>query len=173
MQVDAPNGSHVDFAAGFLEDYPFPGFGCSFPASHMELLLNLIWLLMALPAYWLWRASRRAPLRLRASSLQCLLALGCALVLLFPVISATDDLHVMRAEMDESQPGKRSVRQAASDRSSLGTSRLQSPPALLSTLDMPALSGDSKVLVLRFDLTIPTRVPALQSGRAPPFPTAL
>ena len=63
----------------------------------MELLLNLAWLLLALPAYWLWRG--RTSTR-KFSSAQCLLALGCLLVVLFPVVSATDDLRVMRAEME-------------------------------------------------------------------------
>lgn len=138
----------------------------------MELLLNLIWLLLAVPAYWLWRRSRRLPQQRRSSSLQCLLALGCALVILFPVVSATDDLHVMRAEMDESQPGKRSARQASSDRS-LGTSRLQTPPALVSTLAMPALAGDSGLLVLRPVVVLPVGVPTPRSVRAPPALFAL
>jgi hypothetical protein len=138
----------------------------------MELLLNLIWLLLALPAYWLWRSSRRAPLLKLATSMQCLLALGCALVILFPVVSATDDLHAMRAEMDESQPGKRSVRQASSDRS-LGTSRLQTPPALLSTVAMPRLGGHREALLLRPVIEIPARIPAPHRGRAPPLPVAL
>lgn len=75
----------------------------------MELLLNLVWLLLALPAYCLWRGTRPAYAGRRATSLQCLLTLGCMLVILFPVISATDDLHVMQAEMEESPAGKRCV----------------------------------------------------------------
>ena len=49
----------------------------------MELLLNLAWLLLALPAYWLWR--ERSSARVGRRSLQCLLSLGCMLVILFPV----------------------------------------------------------------------------------------
>lgn len=53
----------------------------------MELLLNIFWLLIGAGAFGIcirqWR--RGLPLRL------C--ALVCVLVLLFPVISATDDLH--------------------------------------------------------------------------------
>src|SRR5713226_515456 len=66
----------------------------------MELLLNLAWVLLGLPAYWLWRRHAGARAARRFDSLQVLLALGCALVLLFPVISASDDLHAMRAEME-------------------------------------------------------------------------
>jgi len=94
----------------------------------MELLLNLLWLLLVMPAFWLWRYSRSAPEIRKASRLHCLLALACLLVILFPVISATDDLHVMRAEMEESPTGKRSIGQSDSDKSSPSKSLLQ--PAL-------------------------------------------
>lgn len=83
----------------------------------MELLLNLAWLLLALPAYWLWRDSRCAHGR-RFASIQILLTLGCMLVILFPVISASDDLVAMRAEMEESSSSKRSVCQKAGEKAS-------------------------------------------------------
>jgi hypothetical protein len=82
----------------------------------MELLLNLAWLLLALPAYWLWRDSRTLPPGRRFTSLQVLLALGCMLVILFPVISATDDLRAMRTEMEESPASKRSVCQKTGEK---------------------------------------------------------
>src|SRR5579859_4382453 len=84
----------------------------------MELLLNLAWLLLALPAYWLWRDSRLAHDGRRFASVQILLALGCMLVVLFPVISATDDLCAMRAEMEETPAGKRSVCQRCDEKTS-------------------------------------------------------
>ena len=96
----------------------------------MELLLNLAWVLLALPAYWLWR--RNAGSR-QVSPLQGLLTLGCVLVLLFPVISASDDLHAMRAEMEESAISKRTVRQAGSDKGSAWINRLQNPPAMVAS----------------------------------------
>jgi hypothetical protein len=92
----------------------------------MELLLNLAWLLLALPAFWLWRDSRAEHDSRRFTSLQILLALGCMLVLLFPVISATDDLRAMRTEMEESPAGKRSVCQKSGEKSS--TAKWHSQP---------------------------------------------
>ena len=83
----------------------------------MELLLNLAWLLLALPAYWLWRGRNHAHAR-KFSALHFLLALGCMLVILFPVISATDDLCAMRAEFEESPVGKHSLRQTTHERPS-------------------------------------------------------
>lgn len=83
----------------------------------MELLLNLAWLLLVLPAYWFWRRSLSATGRFRPS--HRVLALGCMLVVLFPVVSATDDLRAMRAEMEESPSSKRSCH-ANSERTSTG-----------------------------------------------------
>lgn len=84
----------------------------------MELLLNLAWLLLALPAYWLWRDSRSAHDGRRIASIQILLALGCMLVILFPVISASDDLQAMRSEMEETPAGKRSACQKCGEKTS-------------------------------------------------------
>jgi hypothetical protein len=100
----------------------------------MELLLNLAWLLLVLPGYWLWRRSAHSRAARHVNARQCLLALGCVLVLLFPVISATDDLHAMRAEMEESSPGKRAVR-LAGEKHSAGVNRLQGPAALAAIAD--------------------------------------
>ncbi|HKV80320.1 MAG TPA: hypothetical protein VJP02_19380 [Candidatus Sulfotelmatobacter sp.] len=96
----------------------------------MELLLNLFWLLLAMPAYWLWRYSRTAPRRRTFDAFQCFLALGCLLVILFPVVSASDDLRAMRAEMEESS-SKKSICQAISDKQS--SLKWQAQPAALAS----------------------------------------
>src|ERR1700751_355987 len=106
----------------------------------MELLLTLFWLLLAMPAFWLWRYSRTAPERRKSSPFHTFLALGCLLVVLFPVISATDDMCAMRAEMEESSSSRRSVGQSSDDKSSLSNSLLQ--PALTVTLQ-PSFVPDS------------------------------
>ncbi len=92
----------------------------------MELLLNLAWLVLAVPAYYLWRHARCVHAGRRITSAQCILALGCLLVVLFPVVSATDDLHAMRAEMEESPLSKRNIRQASNDKASFTHSHTQS-----------------------------------------------
>jgi hypothetical protein len=127
----------------------------------MELLLNLAWILLALPGYWLWR-QRTA----RASSRQCLLSLGCALVLLFPVISATDDLHAMRAEMEESSPGKRTVR-LAPEKHSAWVNHLQSPGLVAGEFLLPVLEiGHLQVAVVCY---APRTLNLFgRAGRAPP-----
>ena len=93
----------------------------------MEFLLNLTWLLLALPADWLWQDCRSARVR-RRSSLQCFFSLGCLLIILFPVISATDDLRAMRAEVEESPISKRSISANGPEKSSC--CKIHSPSAL-------------------------------------------
>jgi hypothetical protein len=132
----------------------------------MELLLNLAWVLLALPAYWLWR--RDAGSR-GVSALQGVLALGCALVLLFPVISASDDLHAMRAEMEDSSISKRTVQQAGSEKNSAWVNWLQGAPAVVASavrLVAPEV-GRLEILVRR--LAPLARACVFQGSRAPPF----
>jgi len=135
----------------------------------MELLLNVAWLLMALPGYWLWRKRlARGPRQQAFTELQCLLALGCMLILLFPVISATDDLHAMRCEVEEPGTNKRAVRQAGSDRNSAWVTRLQTAPAMMTNAPWVAApeAGLHKDLVACF---LPLSRPCVfHAGRAPP-----
>jgi hypothetical protein len=135
----------------------------------MELLLNLAWMLLALPAYWLWRRDAGARLARRVSSLQGLLALGCVLVLLFPVISATDDLHAMRAEIEDSASSKRTVRQAGSDKSSAWVKRLQGPPAVVASA-VGLVAPEVGLLEASVQCALPlARACVFHAGRAPPF----
>lgn len=134
----------------------------------MELLLNLAWILLALPAYWLWRRSFATRAQGRLSSLQCLLALTCLLVLLFPVISATDDLHAMRAEMEESSPGKRSARQSAGEKNSVWHSRWQNLPAVLSAQISFKLIAEGRHEAVSVPQSEPRAPLVLRASRAPP-----
>jgi len=77
-----------------------------------ELLLNIVWLLLAVPAVLIWlqaRKNRPAP----RGGICALLVLGCILLLLFPVISASDDLHAMRSEIEEASASKKIVMHVA------------------------------------------------------------
>jgi hypothetical protein len=134
----------------------------------MELLLNLAWLLLTLPAWWLWRSSRGAHSRHEVRSWQCVLTLGCVLVILFPVISATDDLCAMRAEQEEPQSSKRVVRQASNGKASLGHNRLPSAPGLLAAALSFSLNAERGDLPLRTLLILPATATVLPPGRAPP-----
>ena len=131
----------------------------------MELLLNLAWLLLALPAYWLWRDRRGIGLG-RRSSLQCLLSLACMLVILFPVISATDDLHVMRSEMEESPLSKRSVSQKSGDKPS--ACKCQHHPVLASFSSLLLNNDEVWQSATVSGLLIPPIPAVTPIGRAPP-----
>jgi hypothetical protein len=135
----------------------------------MELLLNLVWVLLALPAYWLWRNRvTHEPRETPSSALQCLLALGCVLILLFPVISATDDLHAMRCEVEEPGVNKRTVRQAGSEKNSAAVNRLQTPPAMVAGgawLGIPEAGTDDLFVAALMPLGAPR---ILHTARAPP-----
>lgn len=127
----------------------------------MELLLNLLWLLLAVPAYWLCRRERKR-------SLLGIVTLGCVLVLLFPVISATDDLHAMRAEMEESSPNKRTLKRAGNDP---GTTQIgfSVPPSQVKALFqlLPSTVTGVRVIIDK-PLPVMREVSAALCGRAPP-----
>jgi hypothetical protein len=134
----------------------------------MELLLNLCWLSLALPAYWLWRRGQTRTVKSgRFPHLGYVLVLGCMLMLLFPVVSATDDLHAMRPEVEESKPSKHLARQP--DHNPSAGIGAVGPPALL-VLDS-LFSSELRTIGLVSGRSLPicsyTRV-GLDSGRAPP-----
>jgi hypothetical protein len=160
---DRQYAGHIDFNLRILQNLrlgvtPTPG-------ESMELLLNLAWLLLALPAYWLWRGRKSTR---GFSSLQCLLALGCLLVVLFPVISATDDLCAMKAEMEESPSGERSFRHASGDRAGLLNAVVHSHAALASSVRFYCSNDESWLLISSPCLQTPVAPAFEAASRAPP-----
>ena len=71
----------------------------NYPSVLMELLLNLIWLTLGMGSFLIFL--RRRPQPARRLYRQEVLALACALLLLFPVVSASDDLHPAQALLEE------------------------------------------------------------------------
>jgi hypothetical protein len=70
----------------------------------MELALNVAWFILAAASYLfldLRHLNSDAHDARGPSRVQRLIALTCALAILFPVISLTDDLHEMQATMEE------------------------------------------------------------------------
>jgi hypothetical protein len=132
----------------------------------MEILLNLLWFALLAPAVWLWRRRQTPAQRPQAESTRFLLCLGCALFLLFPVISATDDLQAMRAEIEEPGPSKRAVKQAG-EKAPLH-SRLISSAAVLSEsfrFVLGDLGEQSRVVA---SLALESVRLIIRCGRAPP-----
>ena len=123
----------------------------------MESLLNSCWLLLVLPGFYLWRFRRR-----QATPWRMAVALGCLFFLLFPIISATDDLLALRGDMEESPSGK-----------SGGAYKYQvtGSPALLP--DSAHLAGPTRTPcghILEVDTPIPPRALAfILPSRAPPW----
>src|SRR5208282_555817 len=138
----------------------------------MELFLNLCWLSLLLPAYLLWRrrfCSTRAGGRAKSSTPHpfiFLCVLGCVIVLLFPVISASDDLHAMRAEMEESSPSKRSVCQSAGEKASVSHRRWQSLPAVAGTSAAIGLVREPWQQLVTVRLSLPAAPSLLRVSRA-------
>ena len=68
----------------------------------MELLLNLIWIALALTALSVFASRRSTTPQISGSRwIKALLALSCSIVLLFPIISASDDLHPVQAAVED------------------------------------------------------------------------
>ena len=69
----------------------------------MELALNLVWLVIAITSFTLagWQLFRTT--RIRASQWRSLIALCCLLVILFFVISMTDDIWDQQIASEECQ----------------------------------------------------------------------
>ena len=141
----------------------------------MELFLNLCWLSLLVPAYLLWRhrtssTGSDSPAKSPAACpLVFLGALGCALVLLFPVISATDDLHAMRAEMEESSPGKRGVCEAAVEKASAWHGHWQNLPAVIATTASLGPASEGWQEPFTRPVSVPVAPSILHASRAPPF----
>lgn len=67
----------------------------------MELLLNLIWITLATGAFLIFLRSREHSAGGQISYHRALIALGCVALLLFPVVSASDDLHPSQAVLED------------------------------------------------------------------------
>jgi hypothetical protein len=135
----------------------------------MELLLNLLWLTLALPAVWMWRHQSVSEKNCGCfERVRPVVLFGCVLMLLFPVVSATDDLHAMRQEIEESSPSKRVVKQAVVDKS---LTRLMTAGALPALIFPSSIGLDDKdngqVLIVAVRLPEQTRF-GRSSSRAPP-----
>ncbi len=121
----------------------------------MEVLLNVVWVAIACVALWCWR--RRAH---RGNPLAGLVALGCALLLLFPAISISDDLH--GNVLTEDTPTKQKVQRALSHPSNViacqtATVELPQPTFHRAFVDVLAPRAPKLLLVTHPDLRGPPR----------------
>lgn len=95
----------------------------------MELLLNVVWITISLGVLCAFMSSRRSPTWVaHIPYVKALLALACGLMLLFPVISASDDLHPVQAVLEDAS---KRVQQAVG---SVSPARASSPLSILPSL---------------------------------------
>ena len=91
-------------------------------------------------------------------------------MLLFPVVSATDDLHAMGQEIEESSASKRVVKQAVVDKSLTRIMTAGPLPALIFPSSIGLDDKDNgRVLIVPVRLPEQTRF-GKSCSRAPPFP---
>jgi len=135
----------------------------------MELLLNLCWLALVLPAFVLWRRRVSSEPWTRASFV-IVCTLGCALVLLFPVISASDDLHAVAQAMEESEGGFRHDGHCPCVAHSLHQSAL---PFLPVTASLQVGFEQAGRILSYSPHSAGSSVVPVSSGRAPPSSAAL
>jgi len=130
----------------------------------MELLLNLVWVVLAVAALCAWGCRRG-----EAQSRSQLIAVICLMALLFPVISATDDLNAMRSEMEDSSPSKRGLKQAVTGKTAWQQA-IQNPPALLASAFVPQPAGEAgRVVISTASLGFSVLSRSVQTNRAPPL----
>jgi hypothetical protein len=127
----------------------------------MELLLNLIWGSLALSACFAFMRRRRSP----APCLTALIALSCIVWLLFPIVSASDDLHPTQAVLEDAT---KRIQQSVAPIQSSSTPTMPMLPAMLALLLLAtplAVRGWAPIAggLLRLDTATTPR-----PGRAPP-----
>lgn len=133
----------------------------------MEVLLNTTWLLVAVGAFLFWQfLSEGTARRFEHNRRYCFLALAVALILLFPVISLTDDLHSQQAAMEDSSRSIMKARNRVQGCLHAGrASFLATPHAAFSAADLYLFSR----AVIRDGILIlcPT-LTSTRDGRSPP-----
>jgi hypothetical protein len=135
--------------------------------NFMELLLNLVWVAMALAAFSVFVRKRCAYSQPpNVPYAKALFALACVLVLLFPVVSASDDLHPTQAVLEDAT---KRVQQAVAPyqqvQAGLFTSML---PALLNVYLMFALVALHAWWPIACEAGVISRERTLHDGRSPP-----
>jgi len=144
----------------------------------MELALNLIWLCLALAGLallvsnlsWATKQTDRQP-----TNRQKIMAMTCALIILFFVVSMTDDLHDQEIFVEESKFLR--VINGTGSPAMGATHSAAAPPLLLYfglprssfTLALPAVRMLLQHLEASFTTVFSSKA---HSGRAPPAPSA-
>jgi|SRR5579864_3745592 len=135
----------------------------------MELLLNLVWLLVVAVAIVSWLYHNRDRSTARPRVLLQMITLACILAVLFPAISATDDLHASQLAVEASDVARKVLMSMNTVTSSGTVGWLHFLPALLllAMAVTPRRKFFTKVSQSRCMLPVAAQLSLLKS-RAPP-----
>jgi hypothetical protein len=138
----------------------------------MELFFNLLWLLIALASFAQWRrvVRLRHAARSRVKAALPLVALVCALAILFPSISVTDNLHPGLFTTEDGSRSRRAMAaMAGAAHAAMGHPSQASPPALITSPVQP-YKFESAVAKLYFATcsALPATLARSLPSRAPP-----
>ncbi len=135
----------------------------------MELLLNLVWLMLAVPALVLsQRARRSAEVSGQVYRTNSLVLVVCLLLLLFPVVSATDDFLALGLDMEESAT-KSLVKQSVGPKAPVSGDDARTTAQLH---DLPLYAPDNEHKAVSTDVAVLPRytLASTVGCRAPPCP---
>jgi len=137
----------------------------------MELSLNLLWLLLAIASFAFFLRSGDRQSLACSHSLRRILALACALVIFFPIISLTDDLHAAQVVMEDSNPVKRMSKSSGAPGAASNPGRSSLPFMVVAAGLLPAQSLRLLGLTATQQTPLPVAAPAGRPNpRAPPSP---
>jgi len=132
----------------------------------MELALNILWL--ALGAMAIWWSLRMSP-RAGSSRFRSLVCAACLSVLIFPIVSVSDDLNVAPSDMEESTPRKPGFKTSAGSGSRIFRNG-PPPPAEVVRVGFVGPVGElnEKILVCK-QTSAGQRLLRISGSRAPPW----
>ncbi len=133
----------------------------------MELLLNLIWISLAAGTFSIFLRRQRQLQPDGTSGPRCLLALACILLLLFPVVSASDDLHPTQAVLEDAS--RRIQHFAAPVQVVPGRFSIPMVPMLLALFSLLAMTVAIPNTNVELDAFTLDGHRILRSSRAPPL----
>lgn len=132
----------------------------------MELLLNLVWALITGVLFVWWAFSGRGTPRAWRFTAGTLTLVGVAL-LLFPVISMTDDLNPSMYYAEDVSAVKRLARSTAAAQQHVAPHALSAIPSAAVRLASPPLVG--ALVVERTPISHASPEPSRVAGRSPPL----
>jgi hypothetical protein len=135
----------------------------------LEVVLNIVWLLIAIGAFLFWRPKGRGTALARGvvGTICRVVSLTTALVLLFPTISVTDDLHQEQAVMEDCTRSIQKARALADPHQRMGKSLFPTVLAALPYFGALSHSFAAGVIPLETPVFVLTLISA-HEGRSPP-----